>query len=67
MKTWHLVVPEWSEYDTIWHSPLPFVLWPVCEKTLLTYWLDEAVRRGIGPSSSDQTLAGGKGALVAFN
>ena len=51
MKAWHLIVPEWAEYDTIWHSPLPFVLWPVCEKPLLTYWLDEAVRQGISSVS----------------
>ena len=51
MKAWHLIVPEWAEFDTIWHSPLPFVLWPVCEKPLLTYWLDEAVRQGISSVS----------------
>ena len=27
------------------------MLWPVCEKTLLTYWLDEAVRQGISSVS----------------
>jgi hypothetical protein len=47
MKSWHLIAPEWAALDTIWRSPLPFLLWPVCEKPLLTYWLDEAVRQGI--------------------
>ncbi len=55
MKPWHLIAPEWAEYDSIWHSPLPFLLWPVCEKPLLTYWLDEAVRQGI-PSVSIEVV-----------
>ena len=55
MKSWHLVAPEWEGLDTIWRSPLPFLLWPVCEKPLLTYWLDEAVRQGI-PSVSIETV-----------
>lgn len=46
-KSWTLVAPDWASLDTIWRSPLPFVLWPVCDKTLLDYWLDEAVRKGI--------------------
>lgn len=45
---WTLVAPDWAHLDTAWRSPLPFVLWPVCDKTLLGFWLDEAVRRGIG-------------------
>jgi len=44
---WNLIAPDLASMDTIWRSPLPFVLWPVCEKPLLSYWLDEAVRRGI--------------------
>jgi len=44
---WNLIAPDFAALDTIWRSPLPFVLWPVCEKPLLSYWLDEAVRRGI--------------------
>ncbi len=44
---WNLIAPDLASLDTIWRSPLPFVLWPVCEKPLLAYWLDEAVRRGI--------------------
>lgn len=55
MKSWHLVAPEWEVLDTIWRSPLPFLLWPVCEKPLLTYWLDEAVRQGI-PSVSIEAV-----------
>lgn len=46
--SWRLVAPDWAEKDTIWHSTLPFVLWPVCDKALLSYWLDEAVRLGVG-------------------
>ena len=46
-KPWNLVAPDWAQLDTIWRSPLPFVLWPVCDKTLLDYWLDEAVREGV--------------------
>lgn len=55
MKAWHLIAPHWEELDTIWRSPLPFPLWPVCEKPLLTYWLDEAVRQGV-PSVSIEAL-----------
>ena len=44
---WHLVAPDWSSLDTIWRSPQPFLLWPVCDKPLLSYWLDEAVRAGV--------------------
>ncbi len=46
-KPWILVAPDWAQLDTIWRSPLPFVLWPVCDKTLLDHWLDEAVRKGV--------------------
>lgn len=44
--TWKLVAPDWSGLDTIWHYPLPFVLWPVGNQPLLAHWMDEAVRRG---------------------
>jgi len=44
---WHLVAPDWAPLDTIWRSPQPFLLWPVCEKPLLSFWLDEAVRAGV--------------------
>ena len=47
MSSWHLIAPDLASLDTIWRSPNPFVLWPVCEKPLLAYWLDEAVRQGI--------------------
>jgi hypothetical protein len=41
---WKLVAPDYAELDSLWRNRLPFVLWPVCGKPLLTYWLDEAVR-----------------------
>ena len=44
---WHLIAPDWAALDTIWRSPQPFLLWPVCDKPLLSYWLDEAVRAGV--------------------
>ncbi len=44
---WNLIAPDLASMDTIWRSPMPFVLWPVCDKPLLSYWLDEAVRQGI--------------------
>ena len=47
MKPWHLIAPDWAALDTIWRSSQPFILWPVCEKPLLSYWLDEAVRQGV--------------------
>lgn len=46
-EAWTLVAPDWAHLDTIWRSPLPFVLWPVCGKNLLGCWLDEAVRQGV--------------------
>jgi hypothetical protein len=42
-RTLRLVAPDWSRLDTIWRHPLPFVLWPVCGKTLLGHWLDAAI------------------------
>lgn len=51
MEGWHLIAPDWAPLDTIWRSPRPFLLWPVCEKPLLSYWLDEAVRQGVSSVS----------------
>lgn len=47
-KNWLLIAPEWESLDTIWKQPRPFILWPVCGKPLLAYWLDEALRAGAG-------------------
>ncbi len=44
---WILVAPDWSLANVLWHNPNPFVLWPVCGKPLLGWWLDEAVRQGV--------------------
>jgi NDP-sugar pyrophosphorylase family protein len=44
---WLLHAPDFAALDTIRRSPLPFVLWPICEKPLLAWWLDEAVRQGV--------------------
>ena len=41
-----LEAPDWGALDTVWRSPLPFVLWPVCGAPVLSYWLDEALRNG---------------------
>jgi NDP-sugar pyrophosphorylase family protein len=41
-----LLAPDWSDLDTIWRNPLPFILWPVGNQPLLAHWLDEAVRGG---------------------
>ena len=41
---WNLVAPDWSEIDTVWKNPLPFILWPICGKPLLAHWLDQALR-----------------------
>lgn len=38
-----LIAPDWSQLDTIWKNPLPFALWPVCGKPILSYWLDLAL------------------------
>jgi len=55
MRPWLLIAPDWGKLDTIWRSQQPFPLWPVCEKTLLSYWLDEAVRQGV-PSLSIEAV-----------
>jgi hypothetical protein len=44
MRKWLLVSPDWEALDTVWKQPLPFILWPVCGKPLLAYWLNEALR-----------------------
>lgn len=52
---WRLIAPDWASLDTVWRAPLPIVLWPVCEKPLLAFWLDEAVRLGV-PSVEIEAL-----------
>lgn len=47
MKQWRLFLPDWEHLDTVWRSPLPFVLWRVAEQPLLYHWLDYAVNQGI--------------------
>lgn len=42
-----LTAPDWAELDTIWRNPLPFILWPICGKSLLGYWLDEAMIKNV--------------------
>ena len=42
------MAPDWSEIDTVWKNPLPFILWPICGKPLLAHWLDEAMRQEAG-------------------
>lgn len=46
-EIWDWEAPDWAALDTIRRSPLPFVLWPVCEKPLLAHWMDESVRRAV--------------------
>lgn len=46
MKSPVWICPDWSQLDTIWRHPLPFVLWPVGEEPLLSHWMDHAVRTG---------------------
>ncbi len=41
------MAPDWSEIDTVWKNPLPFILWPVSGKPLLAHWLDEAMRQEV--------------------
>lgn len=43
---WELVAPEWGPLDTVWRNPLPFILWPVCGRPVLAYWLDAALHAG---------------------
>ncbi|EDY84228.1 hypothetical protein VDG1235_3859 [Verrucomicrobiia bacterium DG1235] len=46
-KTWQLLFPDWSSYDTLWQSERPFALWPIGNQPLLSYWMDEAVHQEI--------------------
>lgn len=43
---WELVAPDWEALDTVWNNPFPFILWPVCGKPVLAYWLDAALHAG---------------------
>lgn len=47
-KSWNLLLPDWSELDTVWRSPRPFCLWPIGNQPLVAHWMDEAVNQGIG-------------------
>jgi len=42
-----LFIPDWSAWDTIWGSPLPFCLWPMGNQALLGHWMDRAVADGV--------------------
>lgn len=46
-KTWHLLLPDWSSYDTLWQSEYPFALWPIGNQPLISYWMDQAVHEEI--------------------
>ncbi|MDQ8203432.1 hypothetical protein [Pelagicoccus sp. SDUM812003] len=46
-KTWQLLLPDWSEFDTLWQSERPFALWPVGNQPLIAYWMDQAVHEEI--------------------
>lgn len=46
-KTWHLLLPDWSGYDTLWQSERPFALWPIGNQPLISYWMDQAVHEEI--------------------
>ncbi|MBC2606527.1 hypothetical protein [Pelagicoccus albus] len=46
-RTWQLLLPDWSEYDTLWQSDRPFALWPIGNQPLISYWLDQAVSEEI--------------------
>lgn len=46
-NVFRLAAPDWAAWDVARGSADPFVLWPVCGKPLLGWWLDEAVRRGV--------------------
>ncbi|MEM9158280.1 MAG: hypothetical protein AAGB46_04460 [Verrucomicrobiota bacterium] len=45
-KTWTLLLPDWSERDTLWRNSKPFALWPVGNQLLIDHWLDHAVENG---------------------
>ncbi len=42
-KTWHLLLPDWSQHDKLWQSPQPFSLWPVGNQPLIAFWMDQAI------------------------
>ena len=42
----NLFVPDWSEWDTVWRNPAPFILWQIGELPLLYHWLDYAINTG---------------------
>lgn len=46
-KTWQLLLPDWSEYDTLWQSDKPFSLWPIGNQPFIAYWMDQAVKEEI--------------------
>ncbi len=46
-RTWHILLPDWSEHDAIWQSEKPFALWPVGNQPLIAHWMDEAVHQEI--------------------
>lgn len=67
-KTWQILLPDWSEYDTLWQSERPFSLWPVGNQPFIAYWLDQAVTEEINhitiytadrPAELRDFLAGG--------
>lgn len=46
-KTWQLLLPDWSIYDTLWQSEKPFALWPIGNQPFIAYWMDQAVAEEI--------------------
>ena len=46
-RAWHLLLPDWSEFDRLWKSEIPFALWPVGNQPLIAYWMDQAVHEEI--------------------
>jgi hypothetical protein len=44
---WTLVAPDWESLDTIGRNHLPFVLWPVCGRPVLSYWLEAALHEEV--------------------
>lgn len=46
-KTWQLLLPDWSAYDTLWQSEKPFSLWPIGNQPFIAYWMDQAVAEEI--------------------
>jgi len=46
MDTLTLTLPDWSRFDTLVKSELPYALWQVGDQPLLYHWLDYAVNQG---------------------